>query len=67
MKVVSNMISEAWNEVDASTLNKSWRKIIPSSDESPADASRDEVSVDSASTVELADFTIMLESLGYQL
>ena len=64
MKVVSDMISKAWNELDASTLNKSWRKIIPSSDESPADASRDEVSVD---TVELADFTIMLESLGYQV
>ena len=67
MKVVYDMISEAWNEVDASTLNKSWRKIIPSSDESPADASHDEVSVDSTSTVELADLTIMLESLGYQV
>ena len=36
MKVVVDMISESWNEIKATTLRKSWQKIISSQPQAPS-------------------------------
>ena len=35
MKVVADLIAESWDEIEPSTIQKSWRKIIASSVQQP--------------------------------
>lgn len=36
MKVVIDMVAESWDEIEPTTLQKSWRKIIPSQPRAPS-------------------------------
>ena len=46
MKVVVHMIAESWDEIEASTLRKSWRKIIPIQSQETGEVEVEEVAFD---------------------
>ena len=52
MKVVAELIAESWDEVQASTIQKSWRKIIASRSDQGEERSEDETSSGGVDTVE---------------
>ena len=64
MKVVVELISEAWQEISAATLRKSWRKIVPIP---PSESSPDQELEMPASEDAKEDFVREFGEIGFSL